>query len=957
MADNQVENTEQVPTTASIPDSIISNAQYEQNVKDTGGLTPYQRFFHKQVADYAKSSVDGYTSYDAATGAPVQQQSLEDFTKSVLSGGYVPEDKDYSIKTPDGRIGKVSGKDLKQVLESGAGQLESREEQHNREVEEKYGDKDIAAFGAAFARGSTLLPISDIVGGAAGYGAELKGLEEANPITSFIGEASGFLAGTLVGSTEAGAAAKAAYIVGQAGLTRASEKAAESIAAQLAKRGIADATSKSFARRLLYKSAPAIAEGAIQGAAQGVSRLFTEEAFGDVDLTAENLVSYAGFGALFGGTLGSAIGITKAVAPLAKDAIVKTSEKALSSLTDKESAFMKMFNTSPARMQKELNLNKNFMEEGIEQAQKAFTGKKITSAEEVADAIHEHLGSTWEKLDKIGKSVDDKLAKEGTEKYSVMLTNKDTLLDGVQEEMMKLADKAKEAGAMDRAAQYLKKVEEIKSMRGESIPFEKLRSNVSGIADSITEKAGDFVTDYDKNLLRDVALKSNNAEELKAGLKEFVSRRPELAEGAFKPAIDAINKEIESKPAMKFLNFNELQELKKSQYDYIKSYGKTPGQYPIEEAFHELYRKAAANAQSSYANIIERGLGEELKGLNRSYHITKKLDDLAGREALRDTKAGMTIGLGGELAGGLAASGHVGFVSIHTIKKMFDSVRFRKAVLMGSFENATKFTESAIGKFIKDIGKAAETVGEASTPVTVRRLTDYSIAKDYSNGSPKRAENESAAYENIRRNAQEALDNPEAALERVRKQTRLISEDAPGTSAAIEAQYLRTLQFLGTKLNNKSHKTPGVFDVMKQQTKSAAELAKVGRYLQAIESPTDMLKLAKSGRLSKEHADALQAVYPKMFQQIQQAALAEINKPGKNYTYQQKLQLGLLLNVSSVESMAPQNIQSLQMSFAGISEQPQIPGTTMQKPNPHAKFENKTDNTRTATGRIENPER
>ena len=303
-----------------IPKSLASDEVLAQQTPEFNNqMSEEQRLQNQKVSEYlTNANANTYTAIDEQRGAPVAINDVNDFETAIISGKYKPEaDKQYSVVAPDGRIGTVDSKDLKQVLESGAAKLETNEAKMVREDEEKYGDQNLKAFGAAVARSITPLPISDVAGAAAGYGEELRGLEAANPIVSMAGEVVGTGLGLLTGSSETKFGLKAVEKLG--------EKAGLQVTKALEKEGLKQITAKNLATRILYKgvekTAPMAAALAVEGSVQGISRLVTENAFGTADLNAENVISYAGFGALVGGGLGAGLGLAKAVAPSAKAVI------------------------------------------------------------------------------------------------------------------------------------------------------------------------------------------------------------------------------------------------------------------------------------------------------------------------------------------------------------------------------------------------------------------------------------------------------------------------------------------------------------------------------------------------------------------------------------------------------------------------------------------------------------
>jgi hypothetical protein len=139
-------------------------------------------------------------------------------------------------------------------------------------------------------------------------------------------------------------------------------------------------------------------------------------------------------------------------------------------------------------------------------------------------------------------------------------------------------------------------------------------------------------------------------------------------------------------------------------------------------------------------------------------------------------------------------------------------------------------------------------------------------------------------------------------------------EHAPNTAAAIDAKYLLMMQFLASK-GKKNNKNTGIFDINKVPKVSGFETAKMARYLDAISNPHSMLDKVSKGTLSREHVEVIKTLYPQIHAKMKTETMEFISKNQSSLKYSQKLQLGLLLDMQSHESMQPQNIQALQAQF------------------------------------------
>ena len=177
------------------------------------------------------------------------------------------------------------------------------------DLNEKYGE---AGFRSAVEAGLSSLSfgLTDQAYAALGpdFKKALRERRKRNEGAALFGEVAGIVGPALLsgGSTllakGAQAAGKGIAAAGKAGL------AAEKLTASGLKKLIKDSGKKKFAREVLRKSVEKGAGSAVEGTFYGIGELIEENALGDAEFNAENLASYAGKGALFGGLVGGSLG-------------------------------------------------------------------------------------------------------------------------------------------------------------------------------------------------------------------------------------------------------------------------------------------------------------------------------------------------------------------------------------------------------------------------------------------------------------------------------------------------------------------------------------------------------------------------------------------------------------------------------------------------------------------------
>lgn len=157
----------------------------------------------------------------------------------------------------------------------------------------------------------------------------------------------------------------------------------------------------------------------------------------------------------------------------------------------------------------------------------------------------------------------------------------------------------------------------------------------------------------------------------------------------------------------------------------------------------------------------------------------------------------------------------------------------------------------------------------------------------------------------------EMLANPEKAFEQIPPDMRAA---APGVSAQTAAAVLNAVRFL----DSKAPKNP--FEGMPEAVApkwepSAADLDRFNRYREAVESPARVLKNMASGYIAPEQVEAIKAVYPAMYADLQQKIGERLMMQKKPLTYQQRTALAAILGPTAL-GMSPQQVQVLQQSQA-----------------------------------------
>lgn len=191
-------------------------------------------------------------------------------------------------------------------------------------------------------------------------------------------------------------------------------------------------------------------------------------------------------------------------------------------------------------------------------------------------------------------------------------------------------------------------------------------------------------------------------------------------------------------------------------------------------------------------------------------------------------------------------------------------------------------------------------------------------------------------------------------LNKMSDQVKPLYRDAPNTASQLINKSAVALQFL----HDKMPKDPTLMDNMSQDFSvwrpSDSDLASFERYYNAVNDPLTVFDKLESGSVTFEEVEALQVVYPKMFQSLTQymvEALAELEKP---LPYEKRITLATLFGVpldqtfNSDYLLAVQSLHTNKQQVASSQSQPQVTGRSI-KVSPNIVKSRMTDTQKTLT--------
>jgi hypothetical protein len=187
--------------------------------------------------------------------------------------------------------------------------------------------------------------------------------------------------------------------------------------------------------------------------------------------------------------------------------------------------------------------------------------------------------------------------------------------------------------------------------------------------------------------------------------------------------------------------------------------------------------------------------------------------------------------------------------------------------------------------------------------------------------------------------------NPEATVDRVEKSMGALAEHAPRTADAIVQTTIRGVDFLASKLPPSRQDPYSLQPQFQLKTRASdAEISKFMRYAQAVDDPLIVLREAKSGTLTRDHVEAVQTVYPKLYDEIRGAVFRSLVESKSEIPYQRRIQLGILLDIPTDKTLSQDFREAIQATYTSADQAgAESPPTTSAAPEIAGSYQTATE--------------
>ncbi len=235
----------------------------------------------------------------------------------------------------------------------------------------------------------------------------------------------------------------------------------------------------------------------------------------------------------------------------------------------------------------------------------------------------------------------------------------------------------------------------------------------------------------------------------------------------------------------------------------------------------------------------------------------------------------------------------------------------------GLVMNTSKRASETVGRLVGRLGSAAGKAGAAAAPYVapagIKSTLSALIGDD--NNEPgddfHRASVKLAAL---------AAD-PAGTAEKLSAGVSQLSPHAPELAQSVIDTQMRAISFLDEKApkNDAAQFTLNPF--VQSWQPSDGEISKWKRYAAAVQDPLSVLDELEHGTVSAEAVEAVQAVYPALFEDLKMQLMTKVGELKTTVPYRDRVQLSLLFDVALDPSLDPSFVNTVQNGYGQAASQ------------------------------------
>lgn len=871
---------------------------------------------------------------DAATGQPVRVSADE--AAAGLREGRLRAGRPLRARDPGGRTGTLAPDRIGDALARGytldTPEAEARREyQREHPIETQVVNPTVTAASGVLREGS--LGASELGEQALGVRDEINTLREENPTAASVGDVGGLvLPAMLTGGVSAEARGASALARG----VTAPGRAVLGLGEQLGARTTAAlaGTESTAARRILARVAGGGVEGAVMTGGAEAGHIVTEEALGeDPGDIADRLLMSSGLGAILGGGLHGAGGVlgegvragrqhardlsellTQQYATQTGRELPRGMGDVFADLVARGSAAVR--GESPAGARRFLGRDGrealSILERGdgaVDEASAGLRGEIDRLLPRARHVGEEMIGLKPESLE--ARMGGDLVQQRATAQQMIERARR---LQGEIEGDFAVGGRAGSAygrgagsaharlrGFIDRAEARLRDVAGSDARQGAHIfaALDQLKRDVGGIRREMDRSGSTFGRDATNGLYQDLRSPLERADVWGDGAAAL-QRETNQGWASFIPWDNDVDRMLLREGAPIEGDFGRAQQANSAN---VRAFVGALGQErnaTAESIFDNwldgLESRNRAALEHHSLTPEARADAEALPG-----QIARVREQLAEARRIAQTlEAGRQLGQRTGALDGLAAT--AGFLGVAPVAAPLAAAAALSRPLtiartLATIRRLTQQSDGAITSAVRGFLSRARGVASRSARSAPRVLRPAFTVGAYRE-----------------RMAQMDRDRDRSQLaSRIGESTRALSAAAPRAQAQLALRAARAAQFLETVRPRGA--AGGIFPGRHEELPSRAEMDRFMRYARAVDAPADVIDDVKQGRVTHEAMQALREVYPALYARLtreimQQVAEGEHAEP----SYQDRIQLGLIMGQAIDPTMRPEFLSMLQSS-------------------------------------------
>lgn len=332
-------------------------------------------------------------------------------------------------------------------------------------------------------------------------------------------------------------------------------------------------------------------------------------------------------------------------------------------------------------------------------------------------------------------------------------------------------------------------------------------------------------------------------------------------------------------------------------------------------------------------NVMGQLGGSQLiANLNRQYSVSTLASDIL-KDRISASATNRTfspsdhlVGLGGALLGageGIAGAltGGASGIGLGLVNKLArqqgNQLLAATSYRLAAIEEKIAAQQGLIGSGVKAFMAVPGLIGKAVIPGAV----DAVLSTQF-DGEMDRASSPAEGYQRQQQQIRDLQSNPGVLVDRLTNVTAPIAAVAPQSAAALSVKAKTALDFLASKIPPQPQTMTG----QPAQAPSDAEIARWGRYVNAVKNPLGILDGLAQGRIPSEAVETLRVVYPGLYAEMQRQLtqqLVEKQARGESLSIPQRRALSIFLGQPVDSITQPGYGQAMQTTFAPTQGQGQ----------------------------------